>query len=172
MSAAGALRVNVAELLRRPGTRRDVRAGVHLADLSVIDSRVPAEADVDVDLVLESLPDGVVATGAVEAPWEGVCRRCLRPVQGLVRTPVREVFEAQPVSEDVFPLTGDRVDLEPLVREAVLLELPLAPLCREDCAGLCPTCGADRNEADCGHVGEAADQRWSALGELRFDADG
>ena len=68
--------------------------------------------------------------------------------------------------EDAYPLVDDELDLEPLVRDAVLLELPLAPLCREDCAGLCPQCGANRNEGACG-CAAPRDPRWATLDVLR-----
>ena len=81
---------------------------------------------------------------------------------------MRELFEARPTDELSYPIVGDQIDLEPLVREAVGLELPMAPLCRPDCQGLCPTCGTDRNEVDCGHDGEVFDDRWANLRSLGF----
>ena len=71
--------------------------------------------------------------------------------------------------DEAYPLAGDELDLEPLARDAVLLELPLAPLCTEDCQGLCPTCGANRNTESC-DCAPPADPRWAALDVLR-DAD-
>ena len=68
--------------------------------------------------------------------------------------------------EEAYPLAGDELDLEPLARDAVLLELPLAPLCAEDCRGLCPTCGANRNTEPCA-CPRPVDPRWSALDALR-----
>jgi uncharacterized protein len=82
---------------------------------------------------------------------------------------VLEVFEEKPVDGETRLLEVDRIDLEPLARETVLLELPLAPLCREDCAGLCAECGADRNTVDCGHALVTTDARWSALDQLTFE---
>ena len=105
----------------------------------------------------------------MRAPWEGDCRRCLQPVVGVLESDVFEVFEDEPVEGETSKLDIDRIDLEPLARETVLLGLPMAPLCRDDCAGLCPECGADRNAGDCGHTVEVVDPRWSALDDLRFD---
>ena len=83
------------------------------------------------------------------APWRGECRRCGGPVDGRPWSPgVQERYApagGTDRDEEAYPLTGDELDLEPLARDAVLLELPLAPLCTEDCRGLCPTCGANRN---------------------------
>jgi uncharacterized protein len=81
--------------------------------------------------------------------------------------PVRELFETTPDEEDIYLLKGDQIDLEPLVRDAVLLELPQAPLCTEGCRGLCPTCGTNLNEGTCPCETEVRDPRWAALDELR-----
>jgi uncharacterized protein len=120
------------------------------------------------DLALESLPgNALVAHGTVRATWSGECRRCLGEAHGTVVTDVRELFEAGSDEEETYGLAGDEIDVEPLVRDAVLLDLPLAPLCREACQGLCPVCGANRNEADCGHEPDTRDPRWAALDELK-----
>jgi uncharacterized protein len=168
---ANALLVNVADLLRRPASRKEVHVQVPSEGFTVVDSSVPAGAPVDVDLELESLTDGIVVTGHVRAPWEASCRRCLGPAAGTLDVDVQELYQPHPESDDAFPLDGDLLDLEPVVREALLLELPLAPLCRPDCAGLCPECGADRNVTDCGHRPQPTDLRWGALDELRDRLD-
>jgi uncharacterized protein len=165
-AGAGPLVVPVAELLRRPASRTAVQRQVRAERLRVVDAEVPDGTGVDVDVELESLTDGIVVTGRVAAPWTATCRRCLGPVSGRIDVEVREVYRPAPEIEDAFALDGDRLDLEPLVREALMLELPLAPLCRPDCAGLCPECGANRNEGDCGHRVEAIDHRWAALSDL------
>jgi uncharacterized protein len=159
--------LTVAELLRRPSSRRSIHVSVPADGMSVLDAHVPDGAPVDADLELESLPDGIVVTGTVSAPWEGQCRRCLGPVRGELAVAVRELFQVTPIVEDARPIEGEQVDLEPVVREAVMLELPLAPLCREDCAGLRPECGVGRNGVDCGHGDRPADPRWAALDQLR-----
>jgi uncharacterized protein len=161
--------LGVADLLRRPGNHRDERVEAVLDGLEVTGSRVVEGAPVALDLRLESVNEGVVVKGAVRVPWEGECRRCLGPVRRVLDTSVFEVFEDEPVEGETSKLDIDRIDLEPLVRETILLELPMAPLCRDDCAGLCPECGADRNETDCGHGDEVRDVRWAALDELRFE---
>jgi uncharacterized protein len=165
----GALNIGVADLLRRPGNHRDEHLEVVIDGLEVLGSHVPAGAATVIDVRLESVNEGIVARGTIEVPWAGECRRCLCPIASTLRTDVYEVFEDEPVEGETSKLDVDRIDLEPLAREAVLLELPLAPLCREDCAGLCPECGADRNFEDCGHVLTTVDDRWAALDELRFD---
>jgi len=128
---------------------------------------VPDGADVDVDVELESLSNGVVATGRVRAPWVGACRRCLVEVTGSAEADVREIFEPHPTEGETYLLGGDdTVDLEPLVRDAVLLALPLAPLCRDDCVGPAPDAFPTGPVAP---VDEVRDPRWSALDDLRFD---
>lgn len=168
---AGPLVVGVADLLRRPGNHREEHIEVVLGGLSVSGTAVPPGERVTLDLRLDAVNAGVVATGSIGAAWEGECRRCLRVVRGSITAHVQEIYEAEPVDGETSKLDVDRIDLEPLARETVLLELPLAPLCQDDCAGLCAECGADRNVVDCGHTLEPADDRWSALDALRFEAD-
>lgn len=169
MTREGPVVLRVADLLRRPGEHRDEHLEAVLDGLEVLGSKVPEGAPVTLDVRVESVNEGVVVKGTITAPWAGECRRCLRPIASALSTDVLEVFEEEPVEGETSKLEIDRIDLEPLAREAVLLELPMAPLCRDDCAGLCPDCGTDRNASDCGHAVEATDDRWAALGELRFD---
>jgi uncharacterized protein len=169
--ATSPLRVNVAELLRRSGTRRHVDEEVRLEGLAVTDSEVPGDEPIRLDVRLESLNEGVVATGTVTTRWHGTCRRCLRPVVGTLAGDVLEVFETDPDEGETRPLEGTTIDFEPVVRDTVLLELPVAPLCREDCPGLCPQCGADLAEGACDCRIETRDPRWAALDQLRFDRD-
>jgi uncharacterized protein len=133
-------------------------------------SVVPAGAEAEVDVVLTPFEGGLEVVGTVTAPWEGICRRCAVPVSGVLSVKVRERFGdpagGATADEDFYPIVDDHIDLGPLVRDAIVLELPMAPLCREDCAGLCPQCGADRNEAPCGCVAPT-DPRWANLDVLR-----
>ncbi len=128
------------------------------------------DADVVARLVLEAILDGALtATGTITAPWTGECRRCLREVTGTLVVDVQEVFSPRVDDEaDTYPLAGDHVELEPMVRDAVLLGLPLAPLCEEGCAGPDPaahpaTVAPDEDEEP------PADPRWAALRELHLE---
>src|SRR4051794_33553165 len=168
---ANALVLNAAELLRRPGSERDVDLAVQPDELDVDDPRLVPGAPVTGRLHLESLGDGIVLTGAVTAEWAGTCRRCLGAATGTATADVHEIYQSTLTDPDAFELTGDQLDLRPMVRELVLLELPDAPVCRDDCAGLCPTCGVDRNEATCTCATTATDPRWDALGALRAELD-
>jgi uncharacterized protein len=135
-------------------------------------SVVPAGSAAEIDVVLRPFEGGIEVAGTVRAPWVGTCRRCAEPVSGELVVDVRERFgdqplvSGQPEDDDLYPIVDDIVDLGPLVRDAIVLELPMAPLCRDDCAGLCPVCGANRNEGDCGCVAPR-DPRWANLDVLR-----
>jgi uncharacterized protein len=161
--------VNVADLLHRPGARRREQVSGRITGLRVVDTSVPDTGDVTVDALLEWVSDGVLASGVTTAPWVGECRRCLRPVGGELAVEFRELFEEQPRDDDTYRLRHDHLDLRPLAREALLLDLPLAPLCAEDCRGLCPVCGADLNVGQCDCRDEPGDPRWAALDLLRGD---
>ena len=133
---------------------------------------MPPGAEAVCDVTLESFDGGVMVTGTVTAPWDGVCRRCTVPVRGELTARVRERFcepggrYGDPDDEEAYPIVGDELDLGPMVHDAVVLELPLAPLCRPDCAGLCLQCGTDLNEQRCACVAPT-DPRWANLDVLR-----
>ena len=123
--------------------------------------------------VIQALEAGIHYAHGFEieaAPWVGICRRCAEPVTGELRIPVHERYADAPLAgasdDELYPISDDTIDLAPLARDAVVLELPMAPLCREDCAGLCVQCGANRNEGDCGCVAPR-DPRWANLDVLR-----
>src|SRR4029079_5190016 len=91
------------------------------------------------------------------------CSEAIKPVSGVATVHVDELFERNPLEGETYPLVDDIVDLELLVPDALLLERPKGPLCREDCQGLCANCGADRNTTACDCRVEDIDPRWSAL---------
>jgi uncharacterized protein len=178
------MRVPVVELRRRVGTRRSFRQAVVLDLPAVAETHLRPGTTVDVDLELESVLEGVMVTGTIRAPWVAACRRCLEPVTGVVAVAVRELFEPGSTPGETYPLEDDHIDLEPLVREAVLLALPLSPLCREGCRGpdpeRFPTLAPDAPDPGAGVAADApapedpaeapGDPRWAALRELRFDS--
>jgi uncharacterized protein len=162
------LRIGVMELRRRPGTQREVQVSTPLPGLAITSAQVPDGADLVVDGVLEAIEGAVTLTGTVTAPWTGECRRCLEPVVGTLEVVLSEVFEPHPVEGETYPIEGDDVDLEPVVRDGILLNLPLAPLCRPDCPGPAPDEFPALVEDD--GVDEAPqDPRWAALDQLKFD---
>src|SRR5689334_16623328 len=128
MSETNALRVSVADL-RRPGATRDVDIEATVPGLTgAVD--VPRDRPVSVHMHLERVSEGVVVRGEIAASWQGVCSRCLTPVSGHIEVHVDELFEPQPVEGETYRLDHDELDLEPMVRDALTLELPPAPLCR------------------------------------------
>jgi uncharacterized protein len=165
--------VPITSLRRSTGSRRhELRSG-RVGELRVAASVVPADAEVVADALLDSVDGGIEVTAGVTATWRGECRRCLKPVTGRLDCEVREMYrlrrphEGPTEDEETYELDPDHLDLEPLVRDALLLELPLAPLCRESCLGLCPTCGSDLNEGPCDCPSPVVDPRWAALNVLR-----
>jgi uncharacterized protein len=131
--------------------------------------KVAAGTPVVIEARFESVMDGVLVTAQVHVPVSAECGRCLDPVELQLAAPVQELYAYEPDPEDDEALTvsGDTVDLEPVIRDAVVLALPLNPLCDPDCAGLCPTCGARLADADPGHSHDEVDPRWAALALLK-----
>lgn len=162
--------VPVAGLLREPGSRRRVTVAAPIPDLAVSGSRVRSDEQVRVDVLLESVHRGILVTGTVAASWEGSCRRCLGGARGELSVEVRELCVQDGDADTTYELAGDELDLEPIAHDACILELPLAPLCSEECLGLCPECGANRNLELC-TCAAPLDPRWEALVALR-DGEG
>ncbi|WNI19816.1 YceD family protein [Actinacidiphila sp. ITFR-21] len=173
------------ELGRRPGAMKKVSRSVPAPkDLGIIDViGVPEGAAVVLDLRLESVMEGVLVTGTVRAPVTGECVRCLEPVRRELDTDFQEMFSYPDADtrtarrdeagddaedEDVLELEDDLFDLEPVLRDAVVLALPLRPVCRDDCPGLCSECGALLAD-DPDHHHEVTDIRWAALKDLTKD---
>lgn len=163
--------VNVADVRRAAGSRKPVHVSAPIGELQVVDTVVAADADVEVDVELESVDDGIVATGRVRAPWTSICRRCLGPAEGFTEVDVREVFSPRPIAEDIYPLPHDQVDLAELARDAIALELPLAPLCRPDCEGL-GSITEDELEVEADdEPAPILDPRWAALESIKQQLD-
>ena len=166
------------ELGRRPGSQRQVKLTVPApADLGIEVLRVPEGSPVELDLRLEAVMEGVLVTGTAHAELDGECARCLEPIHDEIEARFQELFvyteHQTPHDEDdeVSTLEGDLVDLEPLLRDAVVLALPFQPLCEDDCPGLCIECGA-RLADDPDHThDEPIDPRWAGLAELKQDPE-
>jgi DUF177 domain-containing protein len=165
--------LDVRELGRRPGSMRAVRVEVPApAEMAVGMAAVPEGVLLTLDLRLESVVEGVLVSGTATAPVAGECARCLTPVSETVSVPVTELFaypgsatEQTSEEDEVSHLVGDLLDLEPVVRDALVLDLPLAPLCRDDCRGLCAGCGERLDDLPADHTHTATDPRWAALAE-------
>jgi uncharacterized protein len=162
------------ELGRRPGLSRPVRRALTLqSPLGVPDViTVPQGAEIDADLLLESVMEGVLVSGTVHAPAAGQCSRCLDPIGDEVEVELTELFaypdsttEETTDEDEVSRLVDDKIDLEPMIRDALVLALPQVPLCSEDCPGLCSECGVKWADLEPGHGHETIDPRWAALVE-------
>ena len=147
------------------------------ADLGIDVLRVPEGSPVEIDLRLEAVMEGVLVTGTARAGLEGECARCLEPIRDDVEAGFQELYvyiehqTSHDEDDDVSRLQDDLVDLEPQLRDAVVLELPFQPMCEPNCPGLCPECGA-RLAEDPDHAHEAPiDPRWAGLADLQQDPD-
>jgi uncharacterized protein len=169
------IRIGVAELRRRPGNRQHVEREVAVGPIAITTASVPPPHEVHLDVAMEALSDGVTVSGTVAVPWVGECRRCLEPTSGVVEAELAEVFKDRPDDGDdptgaeLLRLDGDAVDLGPSVHDAAVLALPLAPLCREDCAGPDPEAFPVQTADEPAEA--PVDPRWAALSELRFDVE-
>ena len=178
------LLVPVTTILRRPGVRHPLQRQVVLGELRVGDTYVPAETPIQLDLVLEAINDGITVSGSVRARYQAECRRCLQPMSDELEAEVLEIFERRPVEGETYPLEGEVIDLEQLARDTVLLALPLAPLCGDDCAGPAPDLFPARvehqlepHDVEVGTQGASAsgsedlpvDPRWAPLRQLKLD---
>ena len=165
--------IDTRELGRRPGSQRTVsRSDPAPADLGIEVIGVPAGSPVDLDVRLEAVMEGVLVTGTATVQVRGECARCLSDIEDITSVDIQELYVYDHVRTDADEdqetrrLVDDLLDLEPLVRDAVVLALPFKPVCTDDCGGLCPECGA-RLSDEPGHAHEAPiDPRWAALQDL------
>jgi uncharacterized protein len=172
--AGGDFVFDMRALGRQPGDFRDVqRTAAAPAGLGSGLVLVTAGADVVLDLRFEAVSEGVLVTGSAVAPLTGECARCLDPLTSAIEVSFQELYrylpdpgEDEDDSEERF-LDGDFLDLEPAFRDAAVLALPLSPLCRDDCPGLCVECGVKLADAGPGHGhGDQVDPRWGLLAKL------
>lgn len=157
--------VDVHEVLENPGTRRSLLLQARVEGLDV--GLVGVPDDIRLDLILEALDAGVLVQGSVAGTFVGSCRRCLEEIVRPFDVQVAEVYRPpSEVWEEGYVVTNTSIDLERMIRDTVGLEIPVNPLCRPDCAGLCPQCGADRNADPCDCPPDVAHPGWAALREL------
>jgi uncharacterized protein len=163
--------IDVRDLLERPGSARRVPVDGPVdglaTELAAVDSRAPLEGE----LILESVVEGIFVTGSVGGRMTLRCARCLKEFQRDFDVAMNELYAREPGPQDDYVLAEDlTLDPEPMLRDAVVLEMPFSPLCKPDCLGLCARCGGDRNLAEC-TCGPEIDPRWSALESL-FEREG
>jgi uncharacterized protein len=162
--------IDVRDLIEHPGASRTVRVQEGVPGLHTELADVPKDEPIEGDLTLESVLDGIFVHGTISGRFTMRCARCLKEFERDFDLAVEEMFAREPGPEDDYAIDPDlSLDPEPMVRDAVVLEMPFSPLCKPDCLGLCPVCGGDRNLGECpGHA--TTDPRWSALAELLIDA--
>jgi uncharacterized protein len=166
--------LDISRLGRRPGTMTTVRETVPSPSRMGLDLiAIQPGAEVDLDLQLESVSEGVLVTGTVHAPTRGECARCLTPISGEIEIELTELFaypdsatESTTEADEVGHVVDDTVDLEQPIVDAVGLALPFAPVCSEDCPGLCPECGIALASAGPDHRHDLIDPRWAKLAAL------
>ena len=148
-------------------------------DLGTAVIGIPVGNDLEIDVRLEAVVEGILVSGFVRGGTVGECVRCLDEVLGEIEVPIQELYvypdraqvavEDGDDEEDLRELEGDLIDLEPAVRDAVVPALPFRPVCSPQCPGLCPQCGARLADPEnAGHQHEVIDPRWSGLTSL-FD---
>lgn len=161
--------VALRELRGQDRTCHVVREATLEAPLAAdVDSRVPAGAEAVAEVDLKAFDGGVSVSGIVTSAWEGECRRCLKPLGGPLVGEAKEIFRRGGGPDDgTYAMGDDVINLREMVFDCLFAALPVLPLCREDCRGICPVCGADLNVAPCACERREPDPRWSALDALR-----
>lgn len=171
------------DLGRRAGSMREIERTIALPErLGNEVIGLPAGSELHLDLRLEAVMEGVLVSGTATGTAVGECVRCLREITLPVSATITELFAYEGRRQDVHEndedyeplptLLGDVIDLEEAVTDALVIGLPFQPLCRPDCAGLCPDCGERLDDVEPGHAHEAPiDPRWAALTGLADDAE-
>lgn len=168
------------EVGRRPGNMRSYQRTIPApASFGLEVIGIPEGSPIELELRLESVTEGVFVSGSARAEVVGECARCLESIGYPLTVRFGELFaypdsvtEATTDADEISRVIDDLVDTEEMVRDAVLLTLPLAPLCQEDCQGLCPECGDRWADLDPAHSHETLDARWAGLrGRLTSDTD-
>lgn len=161
--------IDVRDLLSQPGASRTMRVSQSIPDLGTELATVPEDHRIDAELLLESVVEGVLVSGPLSGPMVLACARCLKSFGADFHLEVRELFSPDAaVGDDEYPVHEGAIDLEPMIRDAVLLSMPFSPLCRIDCLGLCERCGGDRNLGECACAPDV-DPRWGPLSEIDLE---
>jgi DUF177 domain-containing protein len=174
--APGPWSLDVRALSRQPGHLRRVSLDVDAPDdLGTVVLKARVDSLVHLDLRLETVAEGIVATGTVSAEMAGECARCLDPLEFVETAEFQELYvypESDAEEDEALRLSGDHLDLEPAVRDALVLDLPFQPLCRPECPGLCVECGFRLADDPAHDHGDKIDERWAGLRSLTEDQTG
>lgn len=165
--------LDIHDLSRRPGTSRTASRSVPApADLGTGLLGVPVDAEIELELLLEAVMEGVLVSGTARTEVTGACARCLADLRRDLEVELQELYaypESDAADDEAGRVDGDAIDLEPVLRDAVVLALPFRPLCADDCAGLCPRCGFRLADDHDHRHDEGTDPRWAALASLLHD---
>ena len=172
-----AFRFNTHDLPRRAGEMKQYHLTFELQEPIGIDVVAVPKGALELDLKIESVAEGVLATGEIQAIAKGECIRCLDPIEIEIDKGFQELYSYKPNPDlneeeqaDQLLMDGDYIDLEAPIRDGIVLSLPINPVCDEECEGLCPECGLKWRELPADHAHEQIDARWSGLKGL-FDPD-
>ncbi len=160
------------DIVRKPGEMREHAFSVTLPEQwgeGIVS--IPAGETLDLDVRLESVHEGILVSGTVDSEYVGVCGRCLTDITAPVEVEFQELFAYPGEEETDFEVQDDHVDLETLVRDAIVLSLPFQPVCQPDCLGLDPNTGEKLTESSGTESEAPIDPRWSALRQIT-DQDG
>ena len=184
---ADSFQLNTYELPRRAGEMKEYQLDIPVKEnFGVPLISVPAGDFIEVDARLESVTEGVLLSADVYAVARGECIRCLDPVEIVIERKIQELYNYEPTNErgkkkkrdedeidldleDELMMDGNIMDLETPIRDAVVLSLPINPLCDEDCLGLCPDCGGKWADLPEEHAHDVIDARWASLGSLSLE---
>ena len=184
-------KLNTYELQRRAGEMKEYELDIEVPEKVGVELiYVPAGEIIEVDARLESVTEGILLSAQVFATAKGECTRCLDPVEVPIEKRIQELYRYEVKADhsgkkrkeaavdaaedgmdidDELIMEGDIMDLEPPIRDAIVLSLPINPLCRESCAGLCPGCGGKWAELSKDHAHEVVDARWAGLAGISLD---
>lgn len=164
--------ISVHDLMHKPGQMRELKLDIETPEsMGEGIAIVPKGVELDLDVRLESVHEGILATGEVFVDADAQCSRCLEPLTVPVEVDFQELFAYSLTNEDDLVVQDEQIDLEPVIRDAVVLNLPFHPLCSEDCLGLCSECGVKMADNP-HHVHEAPiDSRWNALESFKTEKE-
>ena len=167
--------LGISDIRGKVGAHRQVVEDVEMGEILLESAHVRTDANVSLDLDLEVLADGLALTGSLATGWTGECRRCLDEVQGFIEIELAEIFEVRPTEGETYALGSDTVNIEPAVRDNLVLNMPMTPLCADDCAGpdpeRFPTSTEDADVEGSEQEEKKIDPRWAALADVTFDED-
>lgn len=158
--------IDVSELAGNPGASLVISKSEAIPGIRLPLGWVNEDEEVEVNLEASSVIEGIAVSGELGGVLHLSCSRCLRQFDRAFSHEVDETFYLAAGEDEAYDVNGDTIDLEPLVRDVIVLSMPLSPLHNPGCKGLCPVCGQDLNERDCGHSREPVDLRWQPLREL------